>query len=691
MFAVLFATSSAFAAAPSCKFTAGYAPSCVDFDLCGMSKLAPVVLNDSYPEPYLVAPPLSGAHSAIAFGGALAAHKGCTAAMTGANAYQFEPVGSPPRCIALTSAKPTPTVQLIVPGDAKGGVKVTYGGGVGGRDMIHVIKCAPGKPLAPVAMSGSPYTATWEGDAGCGKPSSSSCPEAPPLAKPTAKQMDWQEMEIGALIHFNMMTTGSCNVDPSAFNPTKLDTDQWVESFAAFGVKEAVLVAKHGCGYVTWPSAAKLPDGTNYNYSVAHSSWEGGKGDVLAAFKKSCLAKKIGVGYYYSLGSNGYTTRLKLTSKQLEVVEMEQMTELWTKYGNDGDLTEIWFDGGIEGDARANIRAMLAKSQPNAQAFNGCVVKGGAPQNKSTCITPNSLRWIGTEAGTAPDPNWSTGFNKGGDPTSDTFCPAEADTTLQNGDQWFYDKKVGVRTLAELQDVYHGTVGHNSFLMMDYAPTPEGLIAPDQVAAYKGFGDWQKTCYEGKGLVGKTEHARGSQPGEGRPELLVQFAAPMVIDRVVVREDQTDGQAIRGWSVQAQMSGSAAWTVIANGTSIGNKWITLLPLNYTVTALKAVITASAAPPAKLRSVSGHLCPRSGKTKQCSIRKDWLANGVGGKAAKGNLELGQCCAACMAQKGCAFFTLQSGGMPGIGKCTLFTASSAGGKTVKGAYTGSPPAR
>ena len=53
------------------------------------------------------------------------------------------------------------------------------------------------------------------------------------------------------------------------------------------------------------------------------------------------------------------------------------------------------------------------------------------------------------------------------------------------GDQWFYDAKGGIRTLAELQDVYHGTVGRNSFLMMDYAPTPEGLIAPDQVARCK--------------------------------------------------------------------------------------------------------------------------------------------------------------------------------------------------------------
>ena len=42
------------------------------------------------------------------------------------------------------------------------------------------------------------------------------------------------------------------------------------------------------------------------------------------------------------------------------------------------------------------IRSMLAAKQPNAMAFNGCVVKGGAAQNKSTCITPNSLRWIGS-------------------------------------------------------------------------------------------------------------------------------------------------------------------------------------------------------------------------------------------------------------------------------------------------------
>jgi alpha-L-fucosidase len=107
------------------------------------------------------------------------------------------------------------------------------------------------------------------------------------------------------------------------------------------GVREAVLVAKHGCGFVTWPSAAKLPDGSKYNYSVASSAWQGGKGDVVSSFKASCLKKGLGVGYYYSLGSNKYTTGLNLSATELEAVEMQQMTELWTTYGNNGNLTEV--------------------------------------------------------------------------------------------------------------------------------------------------------------------------------------------------------------------------------------------------------------------------------------------------------------------------------------------------------------
>jgi hypothetical protein len=294
-----------------------------------------IIHRNRYPEPYLIAPPFREADV-----------RNCSACPAGSSAsgYQFAPGQfCTARCIAL--GKPTELVA-IAPLDHRHpsqGVSVTFGGGDGGREMTYNVRCKPGTSLAPAATQPSllHYVVEFEGDAGCGKTLTSGCPAPPPLAKPTPAQLAWSDMEIGALIHFNMATTGSCSTDPSTFNPTKLDTDQWVEAFESFGVREAVLVAKHGCGFVTWPTKAKMPDGTTYNYSVASSSWEGGKGDVLASFKSSCLKKGIGVGYYYSLGSNGYTSRLKLSAAELEAIEIQQMTELWTTYGNNGNLTEI--------------------------------------------------------------------------------------------------------------------------------------------------------------------------------------------------------------------------------------------------------------------------------------------------------------------------------------------------------------
>lgn len=73
------------------------------------------------------------------------------------------------------------------------------------------------------------------------------------------------------------------------------------------------------------------------------------------------------------------------------------------------------------------ITDLLARLQPQAVAFNGYG------------LTRNPARWIGTEAGVAPDPNWSTGTDDGpGDADSPVFCPSECDTTLQNQDRWFW-------------------------------------------------------------------------------------------------------------------------------------------------------------------------------------------------------------------------------------------------------------
>jgi alpha-L-fucosidase len=249
------------------------------------------------------------------------------------------------------------------------------------------------------------------------------------LPIPSAEQLAWQADEIGVIIHFNMATMvgsqgcRSSAPDISNFKPAKLDTDQWVEAMTNLGAKYAVYVAKHSCGFAAWPTNISFPflPGGKYAYSVTNAPI---KTDVAGSFAASCRKKSIKPGFYYSLGKNSYTkSSLKLPPDQFNQVVLAQVEELWSWYGQ---LGEIWFDGGYAPDIKTNLSELINKLQPNAAVFNGFGVAN------------SPLRWIGTEAGTAPYPNWSTNDGRtpgGGDPAGADFVPGEVDTTLQENDQ----------------------------------------------------------------------------------------------------------------------------------------------------------------------------------------------------------------------------------------------------------------
>jgi alpha-L-fucosidase len=103
-----------------------------------------------------------------------------------------------------------------------------------------------------------------------------------------------------ALIHFNMATffhNGDPGCDasnwkesqqPASFAPDALNVSQWIVSMKALGVKEAVLTAKHGCGFLLWNTSTTLPGGKPYAYHAPTHL------DVLQQFTDSMQAAGLG-------------------------------------------------------------------------------------------------------------------------------------------------------------------------------------------------------------------------------------------------------------------------------------------------------------------------------------------------------------------------------------------------------------
>lgn len=183
------------------------------------------------------------------------------------------------------------------------------------------------------------------------------------IALPTKEQLAFQDREIGFLIHFNIATyiqEDGCNSNQSLvperklFDPELLNTDQWMESAKDLGAKYATLVAKHNCGFTTWPSKVQFSDrdgnAMTYNYTVAQSPVSGK--DVIRSFVDSTKKYGLGHGFYYSSVVNNYLNvygsearneplapgQVGVTTETYNKVVIDQLTELWGQYG---DLTEV--------------------------------------------------------------------------------------------------------------------------------------------------------------------------------------------------------------------------------------------------------------------------------------------------------------------------------------------------------------
>jgi alpha-L-fucosidase len=386
--------------------------------------------------------------------------------------------------------------------------------------------------------------------------------------KPSPQQAAWQDLEIGALIHFGPNTFmdrewGDGRADPQVFNPTALDAGQWVAAAKSAGAQYIVLVAKHHDGFCLWPTAETA-------YSVKASPWRNGHGDLVREVSEAAHRQGLRFGVYLSPWDR-HEPRYKNNAAYDEYYRRE-LTELATRYG---ELTEFWLDGaGSEGhvyDFDSYVKT-LRTYQPNTLLFADVGF-----------LQYGDIRWVGNESGFASEDNWNVvdrlGYLR--------WRPAEADTPLRT-DHWFWhpnDEK-SLKTLAQLVETYHKTVGRGAQLMIGLAPDSHGLLPESDVARLREFGDEIRRIY-------RDDRDGPDMSWQSAEALEIRTAEPMSFDRAVMMERLSGGQRVERYVVEAW--DGRQWKTLSAGTSIGHKKIDLFPRTTANRVRLRIMDASAAP------------------------------------------------------------------------------------------------
>ncbi len=385
--------------------------------------------------------------------------------------------------------------------------------------------------------------------------------------KPSPQQVEWQDLEIGAIIHFGPNTFldrewGDGTADPKVFNPTQFDPEQWMQALQAAGMKYVIFVAKHHDGFCLWPTSQT-------DYSVKSSPWENGQGNVVQRVEQA--ARKYGLKFGVYLSPWDRHEPRYSNSAEYDKYYAAELDELALGYG---DLEEFWLDGAGSGGHVYNFPHIideLRTYQPNTLVFADVGL-----------FEYGDIRWVGNEDGTIPYENWNVidrhGYLR--------WRPVEADTPLRKG-HWFWhpNDEASLKSLPELIKTYEQTVGRGGQLVLGIAPDPRGLLPDSDVERLKEFGAAIRQRY-GNNLV--TEHVRATQEQElaldSNPDtfwsapagshhavLEVNLKKPTAFDQALTMEWLNDGQHVQQYAIEIFKEGK--WITVVRGQAIGHKKI----------------------------------------------------------------------------------------------------------------------
>lgn len=444
---------------------------------------------------------------------------------------------------------------------------------------------------------------------------------------PSHRQLEWQKLEMYAFCHFGTNTFtgkewGDGTAYPSVFNPKKLDARQWAKEMKYVGLKAIILTCKHHDGFCLWPSEYT-------DYSVKNSPYKNGHGDIVKEVSDACREYGLKFGVYLSPWDRHEQTYG--TGEEYNTYFKNQLRELATKYG---DIFCFWFDGAC-GEGKNGKKQVYDWNS----YFN--IIRELQPNAVINICGPD-VRWCGNEAGKSRESEWSVvpAFVGNQDYTAEhsqqedsaefakkvdaktqdlgsrkfiegetkfIWYPAEVDVSIRPG--WFYHKKEDfkVKSLKKLMQIYWGSVGGNSSLLLNIPPDKNGLLSKYDVRALRKFGDELRKEFPENLAVGcvatassqldeehsinniLTEHGYWQcGVNDENPEIEIQFNLPINVDKIVLKENIATGQQIESFEVYGDDGNG--WQKLCSSTVIGAKRICRFK-KQKLNGIKIVITS----------------------------------------------------------------------------------------------------
>jgi alpha-L-fucosidase len=467
--------------------------------------------------------------------------------------------------------------------------------------------------------------------------------------RPDARQVAWQRMEQTAFLHFGVNTFtglewGHGDEDPNLFQPTGLDTDQWARTLRDSGFKLAILTVKHHDGFLLYPSRYS-------KHSVASSSWEGGRGDVVRAFVTSMRQYGLKVGLYLSpadenqyldgVYANGsaHTPRTvptlvdgddrggrdlqqyTLTASDYGAYMLNQLYELLTEYG---PVDEVWFDG-----AQGRIPPDKVETYDFPSWY--ALIRALAPE-ATIAVSGPDVRWVGNESGLArPDefsvvptitkangsPDYALGYaavdqgsreallaGRDAGAAELAWWPAESDVSIREG--WFHHPEQEPRTVEQLTDIYYRSVGRNSVLLLNIPPDRQGRFDDRDVTRLAEWraqlaADMPRDLARDAQATGDGVSPQAAVDGDpdtswrnpGTGALVLRWSAPATVKRVSLGEDIRFGQQVESGVVEVRRP-DGSWQQVETFGAVGQRRILTLSAAETTAELRIRITQSRA-------------------------------------------------------------------------------------------------